>query len=149
VVQSYWNKPEATSKDLAGGWLRTGDYARIDEEGFVFIVDRKKDMINRGGENVYSIEVEAAILAHPKVLEAAVVPRSHSIFGEVVHAFVVPVPGEEPAEDEIILHCKKEIADFKVPASVTFVKELPRNPGGKVLKKRLRELVPPGDPPRR
>ena len=149
VITSYWNKPEATAQNLAGGWLRTGDYARIDDEGFVYIVDRKKDMINRGGENVYSIEVEAALLANPKVLEAAVVPRPHSIFGEVVHAFVVPAPGASPSEDEIIEHCRKMIADFKVPASVSLVEELPRNPGGKVLKNRLRELVPPGDPPRR
>lgn len=149
VIPKYWNKPEATEKDLADGWLRTGDYARIDDEGFVFIADRKKDMINRGGENIYSIEVEAAIMAHPKVLETAVVPRPHTIFGEVVHAFIVPAPGQEPTEDEIIEHCKKLIADYKVPASISFSDELPRNPGGKVLKNRLREIVPSGDPPRR
>jgi len=149
VVRSYWNKPEATATDLADGWLHTGDFAQIDDEGFVYIEDRKKDMINRGGENVYSIEVEGAILAHPDVLEAAVVPRSHSIFGEVAHAFVVPVPGENPTELEIIQKCRELIADYKVPASISFVKELPRNPGGKVIKGRLREMVPPGDPPRR
>jgi acyl-coenzyme A synthetase/AMP-(fatty) acid ligase len=98
---------------------------------------------------VYSIEVEAALLAHPMVLETAVVPRPHSIFGEVVHAFVVLAPGGEATEDEIINHCKGLIADFKIPASVSFVTELPRNPGGKVLKNTLREMVPPGDPPRR
>ncbi|WP_054032241.1 class I adenylate-forming enzyme family protein [Desulfatitalea tepidiphila] len=148
VVRSYWNKPEATAANLADGWLRTGDFARIDDEGFVYIADRKKDMINRGGENVYSIEVESAILANPDVLETAVVPRSHSIFGEVVHAFVVPAPGRNPTQEEIIRTCRNLIADYKVPASVSFVKELPRNPGGKVIKARLRELVPPGDPPR-
>jgi acyl-CoA synthetase (AMP-forming)/AMP-acid ligase II len=149
VVQSYWNKPEATAESLAGGWLHTGDYARMDDEGFVYIVDRKKDMINRGGENIYSIEVEAALTSHPRVLEAAVVPRPHSIFGEVVHAFVVPSPGQPPGEEEIIAHCAGLIADYKVPASVSVVEELPRNPGGKVLKARLREMVPSGDPPRR
>ncbi|MBW2559045.1 MAG: AMP-binding protein [Deltaproteobacteria bacterium] len=118
VVASYWNKPEVTAKDLANGWLRTGDYARIDEEGFVYIVDRMKDMINRGGENIFCIEVEAVLVENQKVLEAAVVPRPHSIFGEVVHAFIVPVPGTEPTENEIIEYC-------------------------------VRELVPPGDPPRR
>lgn len=148
VVSYYWNKPEATAKNLGDGWLRTGDYARIDDEGFVYIVDRMKDMINRGGENIYSIEVEAALLANPKVLEAAVVPRPHSIFGEVAHAFVVPAPGATPTEDEIIEHCQNSIADYKVPASVTLVREFPRNPGGKVLKTNLREQVPPGDPPR-
>ena len=149
VVSSYWNKPEATAEALGDGWLKTGDYARIDPEGFVYIADRKKDMINRGGENVYSIEVETALVSHPGVLEAAVVPRPHSIFGEVVHAFVVPAPGASPGEEEIIAHCRGLIADYKVPASVTFLDELPRNPGGKVLKRRLREMVPPGDPPRR
>ncbi len=149
VVAGYWNKPDATRQNIVDGWLHTGDLARIDPEGFVFIVDRKKDMINRGGENIYSIEVESALVAHPKVLEASVVPRKHSIFGEVVHAFVVLTPGAKAGEEEIIEHCKGLIADYKVPASVSFVEELPRNPGGKVLKKKLREMVPPGDPPRR
>jgi acyl-CoA synthetase (AMP-forming)/AMP-acid ligase II len=115
----------------------------------VTIADRKKDMICRGGENIYSIEVEAALLTHPLVLEAAVVPRAHSIFQEVIHAFLVLKPGVACNEDEIIAHCKTCIADFKVPASVSFVEALPRNPGGKVLKKALREMVPKGDPPRR
>ncbi|MCB2227124.1 MAG: long-chain-fatty-acid--CoA ligase [Desulfarculaceae bacterium] len=149
VVQGYWNKPEATEAALKGGWLHTGDFARIDPEGFVYIADRKKDMIIRGGENVYSIEVESALVTHPGVLEAAVVPRGHSIFGEVVHAFVVCAPGAEPGEDEVIAHCATLIADYKVPASVSFIAELPRNPGGKVLKNALKEQVPPGDPPRR
>jgi acyl-CoA synthetase (AMP-forming)/AMP-acid ligase II len=149
VVGQYWNKPEATAASLAGGWLKTGDVARVDEEGFVYIADRKKDMICRGGENIYSIEVEAALLTHPQVLEAAVVPRPHSIFQEVVHAFCVLKPGAVADEEGIIAHCKTMIADFKIPASVSFVEVLPRNPGGKVLKKALREQVPPGDPPRR
>jgi acyl-CoA synthetase (AMP-forming)/AMP-acid ligase II len=149
VVGQYWNKPEATAASLGGGWLRTGDIARIDAEGFVYIADRKKDMICRGGENVYSIEVETALLAHPDVLEAAVVPRPHSIFQEVVHAFCVLKPGAAVGEDAIIAHCRRLIADFKAPASVSFVEALPRNPGGKVLKKLLRQQVPPGDPPRR
>ncbi len=148
VVSGYWGDSGSRAA-FSEGWLKTGDYARIDEEGFVFIVDRKKDMINRGGENVYSIEVEAALVAHPGVLEAAVVPRPHSIFGEVVHAFVVRAPGTDVSEEAIIEHCRLRIADYKVPASVSFVGELPRNPGGKVLKKHLREMVPSGDPPRR
>ena len=149
VVASYWNKPQATADNLGDGWLKTGDYARLDPEGFVFIADRKKDMINRGGENVYSIEVESALVAHSAVLEAAVVPRPHSIFGEVVHAFVVLKPDTTATEDQIIDHCKTLIADFKTPASISFVDALPRNPGGKVLKNSLRDMVPPGDPPRR
>jgi long-chain acyl-CoA synthetase len=149
VVQGYWNKPEATAENIVDGWLHTGDYARIDPEGFVYIADRKKDMIIRGGENIYSIEVESALVSHPKVLEAAVVPRPHSIFDEVVHAFVVLKQGALAGEEEIIEYCQGVIADYKVPASVSFIDELPRNPGGKVLKNRLREMVPPGDPPRR
>ncbi len=149
VVRGYWNNPKATAENITDGWLHTGDCARMDEEGFVYIADRKKDMIIRGGENVYSIEVEAALVAHPNVLEAAVVPRPHSIFGEVVHAFVVPSPGTRPTEEEIIEHCAGLIADYKVPGSVSFVEELPRNPGGKVVKTVLRDRVPPGDPPRR
>jgi acyl-CoA synthetase (AMP-forming)/AMP-acid ligase II len=132
VVAGYWNKPDATRQNIVDGWLHTGDLAR-----------------NRGGENIYSIEVESALVAHHKVLEASVVPRKHSIFGEVVHAFIVLTPGAEAGEEEIMEHCKGQIADYKVPASVSFVEELPRNPGGKVLKKKLREMVPPGDPPRR
>ncbi len=149
VVQGYWNKPEATAENIVDGWLHTGDYARIDPEGFVYIADRKKDMIIRGGENIYSIEVESALVSHPKVLEAAVVPRPHSIFDEVVHAFVVLNQGALAGEDEVIEYCRGLIADYKVPASVSFIDELPRNPGGKVLKDRLRQMVPPGDPPRR
>jgi len=149
VVASYWNKPEATAQNLRDGWLSTGDVARIDAEGFVYIADRKKDMIVRGGENIYSIEVESALVAHPAVLEAAVVPRPHSIFGEAVHAFVVLGPGKTADEEDIIRHCQGLIADYKAPASISFVIELPRNPGGKVLKNALRDQVPPGDPPRR
>jgi len=149
VVSGYWNKPEATRETIVDGWLHTGDYARIDPEGFVFIADRKKDMINRGGEKVYSIEVESALVTHPTVLEAAVVPRPHTVFGEVVHAFVVLRPGTQATEDEVIEHCQGTIADFKVPVSVSFLQQLPRNPGGKVLKAKLRDMVPLGDPPRR
>lgn len=143
VIKRYWNNPEATAKNIADGWIRTGDFAHMDDEGFVYIADRKKDMINRGGENIYSIEVETAILSHPKALEAAVVPRKHAIFGEVVHAFVVPIPGCSMTEEDIIGHCKSNIADYKVPESVTFLSEMPRNPGGKVLKNKLKEMVPP------
>jgi acyl-CoA synthetase (AMP-forming)/AMP-acid ligase II len=149
VVTKYWNKPEATAANIRDGWLHTGDVARIDAEGFVYIADRKKDMIVRGGENIYSIEVESALVAHPAVLEAAVVPRSHTIFGESVHAFVVLAPGQTADEDQVIAHCYGLIADYKAPASVSFVDELPRNPGGKVLKKTLRDQVPSGDAPRR
>jgi O-succinylbenzoate-CoA ligase len=140
IVQGYFNKPEATQKSIVDGWLHTGDVARIDDEGYVFIVDRLKDMIVRGGENIYSIEVESVLNAHPQVLESAVVPEAHPIFGEVVKAFVVLRPEAQATSEEIIEFCKLNIADYKVPASVVFLDELPRNPGGKVVKNRLKEL---------
>lgn len=140
IVKGYFNKPEVTQKSIVDGWLHTGDVARIDEEGYVFIVDRLKDMIVRGGENIYSLEVESALSSHPKVLESAVVPEPHTIFGEVVKAFVVLRPGEEASPEEIIDFCRQTIADYKVPARVVFLNELPRNPGGKVIKNRLKEL---------
>lgn len=140
VVLGYFNKPEATQQSIVDGWLHTGDLARIDDEGYVFVVDRLKDMILRGGENIYSIEVESVLNSHPKVLESAVVPEPHPIFGEVVKAFVVLRPGEEAAPEEVIDFCRRHIADYKIPARVVFLDELPRNPGGKVIKNRLREM---------
>lgn len=140
IVRGYFNKPEATQKSIIDGWLHTGDVARIDDEGYVFIVDRMKDMIVRGGENIYSIEVESVLNSHPQVLESAVVPEPHPIFGEVVKAFVVLRPDTQATPEEIIEFCQRNIADYKVPASVVFLNELPRNPGGKVVKNRLKEI---------
>ena len=140
IVAGYFNKPEATRQAIVDGWLHTGDVARIDDEGYVFIVDRMKDMIVRGGENIYSIEVEAVLNAHPKVLEAAVVPEPHHIFGEVVRACVVLRPGASATPEEILDYCRQNLADFKIPARILFLTELPRNPGGKVVKNQLREL---------
>ncbi len=139
IVKGYFNQPEATQKALKEGWLHTGDVARIDDEGYVFIVDRMKDMIVRGGENIYSIEVESVLNSHPKVLESAVVPEAHPIFGEVVRACVVLRPETEATVEEILEYCRQHLADFKVPARVLFMPELPRNPGGKVIKKKLRD----------
>jgi acyl-CoA synthetase (AMP-forming)/AMP-acid ligase II len=140
VVKGYWNKPEATAETFAGGWLRTGDMARIDGEGFVQIVDRKKDMVNRGGENVYCVEVENALAAHPAVFEVAVVGVPDKMMGEKVGAAVVLKPGAKAEPGEIISFAKKHLADFKVPQFMVLRSEtLPRNPGGKLLKKQLRE----------
>jgi long-chain acyl-CoA synthetase len=140
IVSGYFNQPGATQKALKEGWLHTGDVARIDDEGYVFIVDRMKDMIVRGGENIYSIEVESVLNSHPKVLESAVVPEPHHIFGEVVRACLVLRPETEATAEEIQEYCRQHLADFKVPARILFLQELPRNPGGKVIKARLREL---------
>jgi long-chain acyl-CoA synthetase len=142
VSQGYWRKPEATAETFVDGWLRTGDMARIDEEGFVEIVDRKKDMINRGGENVYCVEVENALAAYPAVFEAAVTGVPDQMMGEKVGAVVVPKPGQPIDVAELVAFLKTRLADFKVPQYVVLRRDaLPRNPGGKILKKRLREDV--------
>lgn len=142
VSLGYWNKPEATAETFVDHWLHTGDMARIDEEGFVQIVDRKKDMVNRGGENVYCVEVENALAAHPAVFEVAVTAVPDKMMGEKVGAIVVPTPGQELDVNELVKFAKTRLADFKVPQYFVVRSEaLPRNPGGKVLKKQLREKV--------
>lgn len=140
VVKGYWNKPEATAEAFVDGWLHTGDLARIDEEGFVQIVDRKKDMICRGGENVYCVEVENALAAHPAVFEVAVIGVPDEVMGEKVGAVIVVRPGTEVEASEIVSFAKEHMADFKVPQYVALRREpLPRNPGGKILKPILRK----------
>ena len=147
VVQGYWNKDEATAETFVDGWLHTGDLARIDDDGLLYIVDRKKDMINRGGENVYSIEVESALAGAPGVGEAAVLPVPDDMMGEKVGAVVVPAPGAEKDPAPIVAYVRERIADFKVPQYVAFRDEpLPRNPAGKVLKGQLRDETEWGDP---
>ncbi len=146
VVQGYWNKPEASAETFVHGWLHTGDLARIDDEGLLYIVDRAKDMINRGGENVYSIEVESALAGAPGVGEAAVLAVADDMMGEKVGAVIVPA-GDGLDVEAIIAHVRERIADFKVPQYVAVRTEpLPRNPGGKVLKKQLHEEIEWGDP---
>jgi len=147
VVGGYWNKPEATAETFVDGWLHTGDLARLDGDGLLYIVDRKKDMINRGGENVYSIEVESALAGAPGVGEAAVLPVPDDMMGEKVGAVVVPAAGAEKDAAPIIAHVRERIADFKVPQYVAFRDEpLPRNPAGKVLKGQLRDETEWGEP---
>jgi acyl-CoA synthetase (AMP-forming)/AMP-acid ligase II len=140
VVAGYWNKPDASVLSFVGGWLRTGDLARVSDEGFTYIVDRAKDMINRGGENVYCVEVENALAAAPGVFEVAVVGVPDEMMGEKVGAVLVPQPGRPFDVDAVLGFARDRLADFKVPQYV-FVREepLPRNPGGKILKPVLRE----------
>jgi acyl-CoA synthetase (AMP-forming)/AMP-acid ligase II len=150
VVQGYWNKPEATRDTFVDGWLHTGDLGRIDPDGLLYIVDRAKDMINRGGENVYSIEVESALAGAPGVGEAAVVGVPDEMMGEKVGAVIVPAGDGALDVDAVIAHVRELIADFKVPQYVAVRSEpLPRNPGGKVLKSQLSEETDWGDPLRR
>jgi long-chain acyl-CoA synthetase len=147
VVQGYWNKPEASAETFVDGWLHTGDLARVDDEGLLYIVDRKKDMINRGGENVYSIEVENALVSAPGVGEAAAVGVPDEMMGEKVGAVLVPAAGAELDVDAVVEHCRARLADFKVPQFIAVREEpLPRNPGGKVLKGELREGTDWGKP---
>ncbi len=147
VVRGYWHRPEETAASFTRGWLHTGDVARIDEEGFVHIVDRAKDMIIRGGENVYCVEVEAALYEHPAVADCAVIGVPHPVLGEEVGAIVVLRPGEEVGADELSRFVGERLAAFNVPSRFWFRAEpLPRNPAGKVLKRQLRtELL--GDGP--
>ncbi len=140
VAEGYWNNPAATQSTFGDGWLRTGDVARIDRDGFVYILDRVKDMINRGGEKVYSIEVEDVLHAHPEIVEAAVVGIPDPIYGEAVKAFVVKVPGSELNAEDVRAWVKSRLAGFKVPSVVEFLDALPRNPNGKVMKHVLRSM---------
>jgi acyl-CoA synthetase (AMP-forming)/AMP-acid ligase II len=147
VVKGYWNKPEATAQAFVDGWLHTGDLSRIDADGFVQIVDRKKDMVNRGGENVYCVEVENGLCAHPAVYECAVMGVPDAMMGEKVGAIVVLKPGAKAEPAEICEFLKGRIADFKIPQYLMIRAEpLPRNPGGKILKPRLRNEAAWGKP---
>jgi long-chain acyl-CoA synthetase len=142
IVKGYWNKVEATAQTFVDGWLHTGDLARIDADGFVQIVDRKKDMVNRGGENVYCVEVENALCAHPAVFECAVIGVPDTMMGEKVGAIVVLKPGTQARPTEICEFLQGRLADFKIPQFMLIRPEtLPRNPGGKILKSRLRKEV--------
>jgi acyl-CoA synthetase (AMP-forming)/AMP-acid ligase II len=139
VMSGYWKKPELTAETIAGGWLHTGDMGYYDERGYIYIVDRKKDLIITGGENVYPREVEEVLYQHPAVLEAAVIGVPDEKWIERVHALIVLKKGVSAGQDEIIHFCKERIAKYKAPRSIEFVESLPKNPQGKILKKDLRE----------
>jgi len=145
VVRGYWNRPEETAQTFTRGWLHTGDVAQLDEDNFIYIVDRAKDMIIRGGENVYSVQVEAALFEHPAVADCAVIGIPDEVLGEEVGAVIVLRPGHKVAADELSRHVKSRLAGFMVPTHVWFRDQpLPRNPQGKILKRELRdELVHP------
>ena len=140
VIEKYWNNEKATEESIVNGWLATGDLALIDEEGFITIMDRIKDMINRGGEKIYSVEVEDALYSHPSILEAAIVGVPDKQYGEVVKACIVVKPNETLTEEEVKNWISKRLAKYKVPAYVEFLEQLPRNPNGKVMKNLLRYI---------
>ena len=140
VSQGYYKLPEVTARTFKDGWLFTGDIAKMDEDEYVFIVDRKKDLIIRGGFNIVPRDVEEILYEHPAVNEAAVIGVPDKILGEEIKAFVVPRPGETLAEEEILAHCQKSLAGYKCPKTIQFIEALPRNAIGKVLRKNLRAL---------
>ncbi len=138
-MRGYWNNPQATKETIdCDGWLRTGDAGYFDEDGYLYIHDRVKDMIISGGENVYPAEVENAIYTHPKVADVAVIGVPHEKWGEAVKACIVLKRDAELSEAEIIAHAREHIAGYKCPKSVDFIEELPRNPSGKILRRKLR-----------
>jgi acyl-CoA synthetase (AMP-forming)/AMP-acid ligase II len=145
VMAGYWNMPEADAEAFAGGWFHSGDLCRMDDEGYLYVVDRKKDMVISGGENIYSLEVEAVLRAHPAVADVAVIGIPHPVWGETPRAVIVANdPERPPSEEELIAWCREHLASYKKPTSVVFVPELPLNAAGKVVKPALRQRF--GDP---
>jgi acyl-CoA synthetase (AMP-forming)/AMP-acid ligase II len=139
LMRGYWNLPEPTAEALRGGWMHTGDAGILDDEGFLYIQDRVKDMIVSGGENVYPREVEDVLFQHPAVADVAVIGVPDERWGEAVKAIVVRKDGETVDADALLTYCKGQLGGYKRPRSVEFIEALPRNPSGKVLKKDLRE----------
>jgi acyl-CoA synthetase (AMP-forming)/AMP-acid ligase II len=138
-MKSYWNLPEATEKTLVDGFVHTGDAGYLDEDGYVYVHDRVKDMIVSGGENIYPAEVESALFGHPAVADVAVIGVPDDRWGEAVKAVVVVKPGARVQADELVGYARGRIAGYKLPKSVDFIDELPRNPSGKILKRELRK----------
>jgi len=139
VMKGYWNKADETARTLRDGWLYTGDVAYMDDEGYFYIVDRKKDLIITGGLNVYPREIDEVLYEHPGIKEAVSVGIPNSVRGEVIKAFIVPRDGEELSRSEIISFCRQKLASFKVPREIEFREELPKTIVGKVLRRALRD----------
>jgi long-chain acyl-CoA synthetase len=140
VMKGYWNRPDATAETITDGWLHTGDIAKMDEDGYFYIVDRKKDMIISGGYNVYPRDIEEVFFEHPKVMEATVIGIPHPKRGEAVKVFVVLKAGQTATAEELLKYCEDKLAKYKWPAEIEFCKDLPKTNVGKVLKKDLRAM---------
>ncbi len=141
VMREYWNQPEESARTLRGGWLHTGDVATMDEEGFVYIVDRLKDMIISGGENIYPAEIEKVIAGMPGVAQVAVIGQPDPKWGEVPIAYIVAQPDSSLDEKRVQEYCHAKIARYKIPKKVNFIDSLPFTPTGKVQKRILRERL--------
>ncbi|RUA28764.1 MAG: hypothetical protein DSY78_14865 [Chloroflexi bacterium] len=139
VMKGYWNQPEATAEAIRDGWMDTGDAATLDDEGYLYVQDRVKDMIVSGGENVYPRVIEEVLFKHPAIADAAVIGIPDQKWGEAVKAVVQLRPGATATEAELIEHCRGQLGGFELPKSVDFIEALPRNASGKVLKRELRE----------
>jgi len=140
LMKGYWNMPEETAESLRNGWLYTGDIGYVDEDGYFFITDRKKDLIIKAGENISPREIEEVLFAHHRVAEAAVVGIKDDVYGEDIKAFVVLKQGEQATAEEIIEHCRARLKTFKTPKELQFMESLPKNLVGKVERKELRKL---------
>lgn len=139
IMKGYWNRPEATAATIRDGWLYSGDIRKFDQDGFLYIMDRKKDMIISGGENIYPAEIEGTLLNHPKIADVAVIGFAHEKWGEAVKAIVIVTPGETLNEAELIKWCQGRLGHFQIPKMVVFTDAIPRTPTGKILKAVLRE----------
>ncbi|MBW1818290.1 MAG: AMP-binding protein, partial [Deltaproteobacteria bacterium] len=140
LTKGYYKKPEETADAIRDGWFYTGDIGYMDEDGYIFIVDRKKDMIIAGGYNIYPRDIDEILFEHPKIQEACAVGIPDAYRGETVKAFVVPSPGETLTEEEVIAFCREKLAAYKVPKIVEFMDELPKTTVGKVLRRKLKEM---------
>ena len=140
-MAGYYKQPEETAAALSGGWLHTGDIGVMDADGYFWIVDRKKDVIIRGGQNIYPADVEDVLYSHPAVAEAAVIARVDEVLGEVPCAFVAFKPGMTAAVEELTAICKERLAYFKLPRTIEILPELPNGPTGKILRRGLREAA--------
>jgi long-chain acyl-CoA synthetase len=140
IMMGYYNKPDETGEALRDGWFLTGDLGKFDEDGYLTIVDRKKDMIIAGGYNIYPVELDGVLMDHPKILEACTIGIPHDYRGETVKSYIVAKKDEVLTEAEVIDYCKKNLAAYKVPKIIEFIDELPKSAVGKILRRRLRDM---------
>ena len=138
IMMGYYKKPEETADALREGWFLTGDIGKFDEDGYLTIVDRKKDMIIAGGYNIYPVELDDVLMGHPKILEACTIGIPHDYRGETVKAFIVSKQGEELAEEDVIAYCRENLTGYKVPKQVEFIDAVPKSAVGKLLRRELR-----------